>query len=227
MSETHSEQPEQTPDEVFATAVLFETALAVAAITLGWALGPSAREMMPEWNVEDLKPIYTGLWQGTLAALPMLISIELIRRIPWGPIQELEKLSDDQMIGALVRLRVPELLVISLCAGVGEELLFRGWLMGWLRDGLNDFGFPFDATWAAVIISSLVFGFFHPITKIYIVLAGLMGFYFGCLLVWTENLLVPIIAHAVYDALQFLITKRQVEKKEQASSCVEPLGADT
>ena len=93
MSEPHSEQPEQTPDEVFATAVLFETALAVAAITLGWALGPSAREMMPEWNVEDLKPIYTGLWQGTLAALPMLISIELIRRIPWGPIQELEKLS--------------------------------------------------------------------------------------------------------------------------------------
>ena len=47
MSEPHSEQPEQTPDEVFATAVLFETALAVAAITLGWALGPSAREMMP------------------------------------------------------------------------------------------------------------------------------------------------------------------------------------
>ena len=154
MSEPHSEQPEQTPDEVFATAVLFETALAVAAITLGWALGPSAREMMPEWNLEDLKPIYTGLWQGTLAALPMLISIELIRRIPWGPIQELEKLSDDQMIGALVRLRVPELLVISLCAGVGEELLFRGWLMGWLRDGLNDFGFPFDATWACLLYTS-------------------------------------------------------------------------
>jgi hypothetical protein len=156
----------------------------------------------------------------------MLISIELIRRIPWGPIQELEKLSDDQMIGALVRLRVPELLVISLCAGVGEELLFRGWLMGWLRDGLSDFRFPFDTTWAAVMISSIVFGFFHPITKIYIVLAGLMGFYFGCLLIWTENLLVPIVAHAVYDALQFLITKRQVEKKEQASSYVEQVGAD-
>ena len=65
------------------------------------------------------------------------------------------------------------------------------------------------------------------ITGLTNVLAGLMGFYFGCLLIWTENLLVPIVAHAVYDALQFLITKRQVEKKEQASSCVEQLGADT
>ena len=68
--------------------------------------------------------------------------MELIRRIPWARLQELEKLSDDQMIGALVRLRVPELLVIGLCAGVGEELLLRGWLMGWLRDGLNDLASP-------------------------------------------------------------------------------------
>ncbi|MDA9840238.1 CPBP family intramembrane metalloprotease [Rubripirellula sp.] len=213
MSEPDSEQQQQTPDEVFATAVLFETILAVVAIALGWLLGPSAREFMPEWNPEDLQPIFTGIWQGGLAAIPMLLAVELIRRIPWDPIRELEQLSDDQMIGALVRLRVPELLIISLCAGVGEELLFRGWLMGWLRDGLSSLNLPIDPVWVALAVSSIVFGFFHPITKMYIFLAALMGSYFGLLLVWSDNLLIPIMAHAVYDAIQLLMTKRQVERK--------------
>lgn len=225
MSEPNSEQHEQTPDEVFATAVLFETVLAVAAIALGWTLGPSAREYMPQWNPEDLLPIFRGIWQGALAAIPMLVAVELIRRIPWHPIRELEQLSDDQMIGALVRLRVPELLVISLCAGVGEELLFRGWLMGWLRDGLSSLELPLDPVWIALVLSSIVFGFFHPITKMYIFLAAIMGCYFGVLLVWSENLLVPIMAHAVYDAVQLVITKRQVESKSATESSLDSSGA--
>ena len=216
MSDPSSEQPEQSPDEVFITAVLFETALAVAALGLGWALGPSARQFIPEWNPDDLQPVIEGVWKGTLAAVPMLIFIELVRRIPWGPIKELEKLSDDQMIGALVRLRVPELLTISLCAGVGEELLFRGWLMGWINEGLIGLGVPFDPIWIALALSSLVFGFFHPITKMYIFLAAVMGLYFGGLLIWSENLLIPIFAHAVYDAIQLLMTKRQVERKSKS-----------
>lgn len=215
MSDESTEQHEQTPDEVFATAVLFETALAVVAIVLGWILGPSAREFVPELTSENLRPIIDGLWQGTLAAVPMLIVVELIRRIPWGPIRELEQLSDDQMIGALVRLRVPELIMISVCAGVGEELLFRGWLMGWFRDGLSGFELSVDPELLALLLSSAVFGFFHPITKMYILLAGLMGVYFGVLLMWSGNLLVPIVAHAAYDAVQLLMTKRQVERKER------------
>ena len=216
MSDPSSEQLEQSPDEVFVTAVLFETALAVVAIALGWALGPSAREFIPGWNLDDLQPIIEGIWKGTLAAVPMLIFIEAVRRIPWGPIQELEKLSDDQMIGALVRLRVPELLTISLCAGVGEELLFRGWLMGWIDQGLINLGVPVDPAWIALGLSSLVFGFFHPITKMYIFLAALMGLYFGGLLIWSENLLIPIFAHAVYDAVQLLMTKRQVARRSES-----------
>ena len=44
-------------------------------------------------------------------------------------------------------------------------------------------------------------------------IAALMGSYFGLLLVWSDNLLIPIMAHAVYDAIQLLMTKRQVERK--------------
>ena len=33
-------------------------------------------------------------------------------------------------------MRPAELIVISICAGDGEELLFRGWLLHWFADGL-------------------------------------------------------------------------------------------
>jgi membrane protease YdiL (CAAX protease family) len=209
MDET--EPSEQSPDEVFLTAVLFESALAGLALLLGWMLGPSARAMVPEFNLAELWPILAGILYGALAAIPILLVVELIRRIPWEPIRELERLTDDGMIKALLQLRPTELIVISICAGIGEELLFRGWMMYWLVEGAaSSASAPSPAALgAALIVSSIVFGLFHPITRLYVVLAALMGMYFGALLIYTENLLVPIAAHATYDAVQLLMTARQ------------------
>lgn len=218
MDET--EPADQSPDQVFLSAALFECALALLALLLGWALGPSARAMVPEFNPEELWPLIRGILWGCVAAIPILIAIELIRRIPWEPIRALERLTDDGMFKALMQLRPSELIVISICAGIGEELLFRGWLMYWLAEGAGaaagSAAEPI-ALGAALIVSSIVFGLFHPITKLYVVLATLMGLYFGGLVLYTGNLLVPIAAHATYDAVQLVLTARQV-KLDQAQS---------
>jgi membrane protease YdiL (CAAX protease family) len=42
-----------------------------------------------------------------------------------------------------------------------------------------------------------------------------MGLYFGGLVLYTGNLLVPIAAHATYDAVQLIMTARQ-EAREAA-----------
>ena len=162
------EPTEQSPDEVFLTAVLFECALGGLALFLGWALGPSARALVPEFDPAQWWPIITGILYGFLAGIPILLGIELIRRIPWEPIQELERLTDDGMIKALLELRPSELIVISICAGIGEELLFRGWLMYWLAEGASASSTspPPAALAAALVVSSIVFGLFHPITRL-------------------------------------------------------------
>jgi membrane protease YdiL (CAAX protease family) len=208
MDET--EQTEQSPDEVFMTAVVFESALAALAILLGWLLGPSARALVPDFDFANLWPVFTGILYGCLAAIPILIAVELIRRIPWQPVRELERLTEDGMVKVLLRLRPAELIVISICAGIGEELLFRGWMMYWLLEGttINATPSALEIS-AALIVSSIVFGLFHPISRLYVVLASLMGLYFGALLMYTENLLVPIAAHAAYDAVQLILTARQ------------------
>ena len=198
---------EHTPDDILRTAVLFESSLGILAIILGWLLGPDARQLVPDLDVAALWPIAKSLLIGCVGAIPVLIVIEIVRRIPCEPVRQLERLSDDGVVKLLLRLRPSELLLISICAGVGEELLFRGWLMPWLAGGSLEAG-PWELG-VGLIGSSIAFGLVHPITKLYIFLAALMGCYFGFLLILTGNLLVPIAAHAAYDAAQLLLTSRQ------------------
>ncbi len=79
-------------------------------------------------------------------------------------------------------------LFVALCAGVGEELFFRGVLA-------NEFG---------IFISSVLFALMHfgpavmkfrLVATIYLVI----GIYFGWIYAQTGSLWVPIIAHAAYD----------------------------
>jgi uncharacterized protein len=50
----------------------------------------------------------------------------------------------------------------------------------------------------------------HWITRTYALLAALVGLYLGGLWLWTGNLLVPIVAHALYDfvALIWILRRR-------------------
>lgn len=241
MENSEPQDDTQSPDEVFLTAVLFEIVLGLIALALGWCLGPDPRDLIPEisfdagllrslWNMVSgsmgWDSVPGGILLGLVATIPMLILIEIVRRIPCEPVRELERLSDDGMMKTLLSLSPMEMIAISLCAGIGEELLFRGWLMYWLVDVYQAIttatgGVPSSSAGliAALVASSIAFGLVHPISKLYIVLAAVMGLYFGCLVIWTGNLLVPITAHAAYDAAQMLMTGRaeRLEKETEAS----------
>lgn len=226
MEDNEPEEHTQSADEIFLTAVLFEIALGLVALAFGWGLGPDPREMIPEIPafaelpstleaIAPLWPVLSGLLWGVAAAVPILVFIEIVRRIPCEPVRELERLSDDGMMKTLLSLRPMEMVAISLCAGIGEELLFRGWLMYWLAETYQSMAAasggntsPIVGMTVALGISSIAFGLVHPITKLYVVLAAIMGLYFGGLVLWTGNLLIPITAHATYDAVQMLMTSR-------------------
>ena len=55
--------------------------------------------------------------------------------------------------------------------------------------------------WIALAVASALFGLLHPMNSAYILLASIMGLLFGGLWIATGNLLVPILAHALYDFL--------------------------
>ena len=99
-----------------------------------------------------------------------------------------------------------QLAVISLMAGLGEELLFRGVIQGKITQVV---GGP-AGNWVGAIVAALLFGLAHSVSLTYAILAALIGLYLSWTWLATGNLLVPIAAHTVYDfvALVYLVKVR-------------------
>ena len=154
---------------------------------LGWALSRWLHIRI----ADQLHLSFSGILLGVLASLPLLAGLRWTLRTRFDPIQRLIRVVQDQL-GPLVASRsVTELAVVAALAGLSEEVLFRGVLQGELARRLPGF--------VALVLTSIAFGLTHFLTVSYALLAGLAGLYLGAVYWAQGNLLIPIIAHALYD----------------------------
>jgi len=83
-------------------------------------------------------------------------------------------------------------LLVSVFAGVFEELAYRGYLMAYFGSWLDQ--------WGALAASSLLFGLAHSYQGIRgVLLTGLIGALFGWVYLETGSLLLPMLLHAALD----------------------------
>ena len=66
---------------------------------------------------------------------------------------------------------------------------------------------------AGLIISNLLFGLAHFVTPLYALMAAILGVYLGLLLNLTgaPNVLIPMLTHALYDFVAFMVIKKEYE----------------
>ena len=116
--------------------------------------------------------------------------------------------SSELLVPLFHQFSVWQLFWVALLAGVGEELFFRVFVQGGLAIFFTYLNVP-AASLTALFLASALFGVMHPITRTYAVLCMLAGLYLGAIWLWTGNLLVPILIHAIYDffALCYLLRK--------------------
>jgi uncharacterized protein len=169
----------------------FEAALGVLAVLIGCWLHPPPLATL-SWDTH-------GLVMGLLASVPMLIGFAFCVRWPIGPLARIKDFSDEVIRPLFTPCTILELALISLAAGVGEELLFRGLIQAYLTE--------YWGVWVGIGLASLIFGLMHLITPTYFVLAALLGIYLGGVWHVVGNLLSVIMAHAIYDfvALVYLV----------------------
>lgn len=129
---------------------------------------------------------------GLLATLPLLLIFQALQWATWEPLRRFRDYLDRQVIPLFREWRWWQIALISAAAGWGEELLFRGWL--------QTFAGEYIGTTGGLIAASLLFGAAHAMTRLYFFLAVLMGLYFGVLYLWSGDLLIPMLAHGLYDA---------------------------
>jgi membrane protease YdiL (CAAX protease family) len=146
---------------------------------------------------------WRGLAAGIAATAPLLVGLYWCRRTRFGPVARLVRLVEERLAPWLAGARPVELGLVAVLAGLGEEALFRGVVQPALAERLPG--------WGAVALTALAFGLAHALTATYAVLAALVGGYLGWLQLAGGNLLVPVVAHAVYDlvALRVLLDVKE------------------
>ena len=136
---------------------------------------------------------------GILATLPLLVVLRWCLRTQWGPMRRLVSQVEEHLTPYLAGASAWGIVLVSLMAGIGEEVLFRGVIQAGLAERLP--------AWLAVGGAALLFGVLHWLTMTYAVFASLIGVYLGILFLVTGNLLAPAVTHALYDvvALSLLV----------------------
>ncbi len=136
----------------------------------------------------------------TIPALLFAFVVTSSRGLRWGPLKRIFEIIEKSFLGSFIReASLAQLALVSLAAGVGEEILFRGAFQGW---------------WG-LTIASIIFGLLHALTPTYFIVAMLMGFYLGSLYESVgQNLFVPAFVHGVYDFVALLLYKRQIRHRE-------------
>ena len=182
---------EQLPGgRIVGIAVLFEGGL----IVLAWGLGLLLKTPFGAQTFINGSAIALGV----AATLPLFLGLYGTIRSSWPVLVRFRHVIEEQVVPLFAGCSAWEIAAISILAGVGEEALFRGVIQ-------TNFAGAMGVV-PALLVTSVLFGLVHFVTSTYAVMAGVIGLYLGVISIWSGNLFVPMVIHALYDfvALMFL-----------------------
>lgn len=176
---------------ILTLAVFFEGGLLVVAWGLGHFLGAPVGD----------QTTFTAraFVLGVVATVPLVAGLYWTLHTQWEVLAPMRDVIEKTVAPLFAGCPMWGIAIISILAGVGEEALFRGVLQTYLAGHVG--------VVPALLVLSSLFGLAHPVTAAYAAMAGLVGLYLGVLAVWHDNLLVPMVVHALYDfvALTYLV----------------------
>lgn len=172
------------------TALAFQGAIGVVGLAAILMFGISVPLLGPG--------LWPSLFYGAAGAVLTYVGLLLFTRIP-GLLPDNLARQMQGLYDFAASYSPAVLVLLSLLAGLGEELLFRGAVQGWLLAHTN-------AT-VAVLAASVLFGLVHWVSFTYFLIATGLGLILGVAYQVSESILLVMFWHAVYDmiALFFLL----------------------
>jgi membrane protease YdiL (CAAX protease family) len=172
--------------------VLLEALCIPMGLLLGWLLAVNPLETL-EWSL-------SGILLGAVGAAPILLLAGWIATSRFAFTRSLVELVAELVIPFFRGWPLAEMALVAAVAGFGEELLFRGALQAAASD---TYGLV-----PGLICASVAFGLVHFLNLAYAIFATIIGFYCGWLWLASGNLLVPMVAHGLYDFLVLVFLTR-------------------
>jgi len=177
-------------------AVVVEGGLACIALLLAWLFQVPLREMFPAIGAA----LVASTTRGLLATLPMLAIFWVLVNSSWPLLRELREQVQWLITEMFPAASVGQFAMVAVLAGVSEELLFRGVIQTKL--GL------WTTPLAGLVITSILFGLAHALSKAYFIFAVIVGLFLGWLAWHYNDLVAPMVAHSVYDFLALVYLSR-------------------
>ena len=140
-----------------------------------------------QWCLRDF-------WLGILASLPLLALFFWLLHSSLPALERIGEFLEARVRTVFEPWAIWQLAVISLLAGVCEEVFFRSVFQGGLARHIG--------TIPALVVASVI---------------TVIGAYLGILWLATENLLAPIATHAVYDFVALVYFLRAHVRKHRAA----------
>lgn len=171
--------------KTFAITVMIELVIGALGLVMAWFI--LGEFLLPEFvKTNVIFHIPLGLLYGASAAILVVIIARNSRVF--------QKSRISKVLIFIKTFSWPQAIILSVAAGVCEELLFRGALQ------------PLIGIW----FSSALFAVVHAYGKLYLFISFLASLGLGYIYIITGSLVAPIIAHAIYDFLIILAIKRGI-----------------
>ena len=143
--------PRRTKLVLYGRTVGFQWCLVGAMLLVLWHRGLSVSDVGERIGDADLT---FGVTVALLFILAIVSAIILIRGRRPRPAKPTPDVSRLQKLVPAFGLEMAGFIVVCLTAGVCEELLYRGWLVNYLRAATG-------SAWVAVAVSAILFGIGH------------------------------------------------------------------
>jgi membrane protease YdiL (CAAX protease family) len=195
-------------------AVIVEGGLALVALFFAWLFRVSLRDMFPTFG----KPLASAIVRGVLATLPMLVIFWLLVNSNWPMMRQLQEQVEWLISEMFPNGGIGQFAMVAVLAGVGEELLFRGAL----QTTLGNWTTPV----IGLVITSLLFGAAHALSKLYFLFAVAVGGFLGWMTLKYNDLVAPMVAHGVYDFLALAYLSRRVSQPVEETQPVNDEASD-
>jgi len=186
----------------FAMAVVVEAALAFVALLLAWIFRAPLRDMFPPVG----PPLVEAIARGFVATLPMLAIFWVLVNSSWPPLRELRNQVEWLITEMFPARSTAQFAMVAVLAGVSEELLFRGAIQSKLA--------MWTTPLAGLVITSILFGLAHALSKAYFLFAVAVGAFLGWLTLYFNDLVAPMTAHAIYDFLALVYLSRTAKSAQ-------------
>ncbi|MEM6414795.1 MAG: type II CAAX endopeptidase family protein [Pseudomonadota bacterium] len=191
-----------TEERTFATILSFGCVIIgvayILSLLLEVPLAPQLLDMGPPYSI--------AIVYGIAVTIPMVVLLKAFMNSTYPPFLRFREDQIEFISRLGFKLTSSRILLISLVAGIGEELLFRGVFQTYLSNQ--------GPLLLSIIIPNILFGLLHARTIAYALIAGAAGCYFGIVFVLTGSLIVPILAHALYDFVALAIARREIEQRQ-------------